>query len=111
MKTLNDIKKSTIKLTRDVAKQCNDSHVNVLYVLSKTHMLAMVNGYNRTPGIIKHTGKTVLDGCTMTTVVETTNEKIAKITTEAVHDGKIVAVARLVNTAENDKETNWVIAA
>lgn len=111
MKTLNDIKKNTKQITHDVANRLNSSHDNVIDVLMNTHMLAINNGLDVRTGVITHKGKSMIGDCMITTIVETTNEKIATITTEAVHDGKLVAVARLVNTAENDKETNWVIAA
>ena len=52
----------------------------------------------------------MMDDCTITTIVETTNEKIATITTEAVENCNCITITKLVNTAHDDKETIWETA-
>lgn len=110
MTNLNTIKKNTKQLTHDVANRLNTSHDNVIDVLTDVHMLVINNGLDVRTGIITHKGKSMMDDCTITTIVETTNEKIATITTEAVENGNRVAIRKLVNTAHDDKETIWETA-
>lgn len=109
MTDINIIKKNTKKITFNVAKKLDTSHAHVIDSLMKTHMLSMNNGLDINSGVITHIGKSAYDGYTLKTVVETTSEKIATISTEAVVDGKKIFSFALENTANDDGKCNWEV--
>lgn len=110
MANVSTIKKNTKQITHDVANRLKTSHDNVIDVLMDVHVLAINNGLDINTGIITHKGKSMIGDCTITTIVEMTNEKIATITTEAVENCNCITITKLVNTAHDDKETIWETA-
>lgn len=96
------------KIATNLAKRLPNSHSDVLEALQKTQFIAMNKGLNPETFVLVHEGKTIQDGYTFTTTVETTNEKISNITTEAVKNNETVAKVVYHNTADGDGACNWV---